>query len=116
MWLARIYRPAIPQAKINRFLQDPLIKILCVALVITVFLAFLGFADWFEGIGIAAAVFLATFVSTFSEYKNEGSFQQLQLEAAKVQNNVFRGGKLQKIVVGDLVVDDLVFLEVLKSQ
>jgi calcium-translocating P-type ATPase len=91
--------------------QDPLIKILCVALVITLFLAFLGFADWFEGIGIAAAVFLATFVSTYSEYKNEGSFQQLQLEAAKIQNNVFREGSLQKVVVGDLVVGDMVFLE-----
>jgi Ca2+-transporting ATPase len=85
---------------------------LCVALVITLFLAFLGFADWFEGIGIAAAVFLATFVSTYSEYKNEGSFQQLQLEAAKIQNNVFREGSLQKVVVGDLVVGDMVFLEV----
>lgn len=85
---------------------------MCVALVITLFLAFLGFADWFEGIGIAAAVFLATFVSTYSEYKNEGSFQQLQLEAAKIQNNVFREGSLQKVVVGDLVVGDMVFLEV----
>lgn len=81
-------------------------------MVITLFLAFLGFADWFEGIGIAAAVFLATFVSTYSEYKNEGSFQQLQLEAAKIQNNVFREGSLQKVVVGDLVVGDMVFLEV----
>jgi hypothetical protein len=39
---------------------------------ITVFLAFLGYAEWFEGVGIATAVFLATFVSTYSEYKNEG--------------------------------------------
>ncbi len=51
--------------------QDPLIKILCVALLITVFLSYLGYAEWFEGVGIAAAVFIATFVSTWSEYKNE---------------------------------------------
>jgi hypothetical protein len=50
-----------------------LIKILCVALSITLFLAFLGYAEWIEGLGIAAAVFLATFVSTYSEYKNEGN-------------------------------------------
>jgi hypothetical protein len=32
------------------------------------FLAILGLAEWIEGIGIAMAVFLATFVSTYSEY------------------------------------------------
>jgi hypothetical protein len=32
------------------------------------FLAMIGFAEWIEGIGIAVAVFIATFVSTYSEY------------------------------------------------
>lgn len=33
------------------------------------FLALLGFAEWIEGFGIGMAVFLATFVSTYSEYE-----------------------------------------------
>jgi Ca2+-transporting ATPase len=61
--------------------------------VITLFLAFLGFCEWYEGVGIFLAVFLATFVSTYSEFKNEASFQQLQLEASRVQNRVFRDGE-----------------------
>lgn len=92
-------------------LQDPLIKILLVALVITVLLAFAGYAEWFEGVGIAVAVFLATFVATYSEYKNESSFQKLQEEASRVQNRVFRNGDLIQVVVGDIVVGDHVLLQ-----
>ena len=57
---------------------DPMIKILCVALLINVVFAVLGQVAWYESVGIAAAVLLATFVSTFSEYKNENAFQKLQ--------------------------------------
>jgi Ca2+-transporting ATPase len=80
-------------AKLIENFDDPLIKILLLALVVTMFLAFLGFCEWYEGVGIFMAVFLATFVSTYSEFKNEASFQQLQLEASRVQNRVFRNGE-----------------------
>ena len=49
--------------------EDPLVKILMVALGITLTLALFGYADWIEGIGIGVAVFLATFVATYSEFK-----------------------------------------------
>jgi len=65
---------------------------LCVALGITTLLAVFGFANWLEGLGIAVAVFLATMVATYSEYKNEQSFQKLQQEASKTMCNVFRWG------------------------
>lgn len=82
-----------------------------VALVITLFLAFMGYAEWFEGIGIAIAVFLATFVSTYSEHKNESSFQKLQEEASLVKNNVFRNGEIKSIFVGEIVVGDHILLQ-----
>ena len=44
---------------------DPMIKILCVALLINVIFTFLGKTEWYESVGIALAVILATFVSTF---------------------------------------------------
>lgn len=92
--------------------KDPLIKILCVALGITTFLAIIGFAEWIEGIGIATAVFIATFVSTYSEYKNEASFQELQRKASQVLCNVFRNGKdLQQVPIDQIVVRDLILLE-----
>ena len=58
-------------------LKDPIIMILIVALLVTLALAALGFAPWYEGLGIAIAVVLATLVATFSEYSNESEFQSL---------------------------------------
>jgi Ca2+-transporting ATPase len=55
--------------KLKENYEDPLIRILMIALAITLLLAFLGYAEWYEGVGIFMAVFLATFVSTYSEYK-----------------------------------------------
>ncbi|EGG19417.1 P-type ATPase [Cavenderia fasciculata] len=82
------------------------------ALVITVALAFFGYAEWFEGVGIASAVFLATFVSTYSEYKNENSFQELQEKASRIKCNVFRNGNhVQQIYAFDVVVGDYILLQ-----
>ena len=54
--------------------NDPIIKILLVALVINLIFVFTGNAEWYEAVGIFVAVLLATFVSTFSEYSNEKAF------------------------------------------
>jgi magnesium-transporting ATPase (P-type) len=97
--------------KLKENFEDPIIRILLVALGITLVLAFLGYADWLEGLGIFVAVFLATFVSTYSEYKNETSFRLLQEQASKIENTVFRNGKPVKVPVGDIVVGDSVLLQ-----
>uniref|UniRef100_A0A6B2KWZ1 Cation-transporting P-type ATPase N-terminal domain-containing protein n=1 Tax=Arcella intermedia TaxID=1963864 RepID=A0A6B2KWZ1_9EUKA len=98
--------------KLKDNFDDPLIKILCVALGITSLLALFGYADWVEGIGIALAVLLATFVSTFSEYKNEETFQKLQSDAGMVRCNVFRGGNdLLSIPITEIVVGDHILLD-----
>jgi len=97
--------------KLKENFEDPIIRILLVALLFTGVLAVLGYADWLEAIGIAAAVFLATVVSTFSEYKNESSFRALQEQASRVQNNVFRSGALKKIFTAEIVTGDFVLLQ-----
>jgi calcium-translocating P-type ATPase len=91
--------------------DDPLIKILCAALVTTLVLAYFGYAEWYEGVGIGSAVFLATFVSTYSEFKNETYFQQLQQKASMVKNNVFRNGSVVSILTTQIVVEDYVVLQ-----
>ena len=90
---------------------DPMIKILCVALIINVIFTFLGQTEWYESVGIAAAVIIATFVSTYSEYKNEGAFQKLQEEASQIVCKVFRSGSLEEIPINDVVVGDCVLLQ-----
>ena len=70
-------------------LKDPIIMILIVALLVTLALAALGFAPWYEGLGIAIAVVAATLIATWSEYSNENEFQRLLEEASKVKVKVF---------------------------
>ena len=48
-------------------LNDPIIKILIIALFIKVIFLFRNF-DWFETLGILIAIFLASIISTLSEY------------------------------------------------
>lgn len=90
---------------------DPMIKILCVALIINVVFAFLGQTEWYESVGIALAVILATFVSTFSEYRNENAFQKLQEEASMIKCKVYRNGDVAEISIDDIVVGDCVILQ-----
>ena len=97
--------------KLKGNFDDPIIKILCVALALNVVFAFLGQAAWFEPVGIALAVLLATFVSTYSEYRNENAFQKLQEEASLIHCKVYREGSLKEIGIDDLVQGDLILLQ-----
>jgi calcium-translocating P-type ATPase len=105
-------------AKLKDNFGDPMIKILCVALAINVVLvigSYMGWiADkmaWYEPVGIAVAILLATLVSTFSEYRNENAFQKLQEEASKIQCKVYRNGEITEIPIDDIVVDDAILLQ-----
>ena len=97
--------------KLLKNLKDPIIVILIVALMITVLLAVLGFAPWYEGLGIAIAVVMATLIASWSEYSNENEFQRLLEEASKVKVKVFRNNTLTEILIDDLVVNDLLLLQ-----
>lgn len=92
-------------------LKDPIIIILIAALLITVVLWIFGYAHWYESVGIALAVVIATVVATWSEYSNEQSFQRLLEEASLIQIKVFRNGHPAEIPIDDLVVGDDVLLQ-----
>lgn len=90
-------------------LGDPIIKILLVALAIKVVFLFRDF-DYFETLGILIAVFLATFISTISEYGSEAAFQRLQEESQQIVVKVLRNGDIVEIPIDDVVVHDIVKL------
>ena len=92
-------------------LKDPMILILCVALAINVVFTLLGHSEWIETLAIAAAVILATLVSTFSEYRNENAFQKLQAEASQIKCKVYRNSKLIELPIDDIVVGDCIILQ-----
>lgn len=91
--------------------DDPIIKILLVALFINVVFVLMGHGEWLETIGILVAVLLATFVAALSEYRNESTFQQLQDEASKITCKVWRDGTLQEIMIDDIVTGDAILLQ-----
>ena len=91
--------------------NNPIIIILCVALLLVLVLSFFDMTEWYEAMAIGLAVLLAVLVSTVSEYKNEASFRQLQYEASRILCNVFRNGTLLRIHIGDLVKGDYLLLQ-----
>jgi Ca2+-transporting ATPase len=92
-------------------LKDPTIIILLISLAIITLLAWFGYAEWYEGVGIAVAVVIATGVATWSEYKNESAFQRLLEEASQIQVKVFRNGGSTQLGIEELVVGDCVLLQ-----
>ena len=91
-------------------LADPIIKILLIALAIKIVFLFRDF-DWFETLGILIAIFLASFISTISEYGSEKAFKKLQEESSKIKCKVKRDNKIVEIPIDDVVKDDLVILQ-----
>ena len=107
----------IKKSKTNTFLSmlieslgDPIIKILLIALMIKTVFLFRNF-DWFETLGILIAIFLASFISTISEYGSEKAFKRLQEESSKLKCRVKRDGKIKEIAIEEIVKDDLVILQ-----
>ena len=89
-------------------LGDPVIKVLLSALAVNLLLLFRN-RDWFETVGIAVSVFLATFISTLSEYGSEAAFARLFEQCGAVFCRV-RRGKVSEIPVEEVVVSDVVLL------
>lgn len=97
-------------SKLIESMSDPIIKILIIALAIKVIFTLRHF-DWYETIGIVISIFVASFISTVSEYGSEKAFKRLQEEASKTKCKVRRNNETKEIAVDDIVIDDIVLLE-----
>lgn len=95
--------------KLIATLGDPIIKILIIALVVKTLFLFQNF-DWYETIGIVIAIFLASFISTISEYGSEKAFEQLQNDASKIKVKAMRNGAVTEVNIDEIVVGDIVLL------
>lgn len=91
-------------------LGDPIIKILLIALAIKVIFLFKD-SDIYETIGIFIAIFLATIISSLSEYGSEKAFEKLNEENSIIKVKVLRNSKRETINIDELVVGDIVYLE-----
>ncbi len=90
---------------------DPIIRILLIALGVNLVFLLSASFSWYEPAGIAAAILIATLVSTISEYGNESAFEKLQSEAARIRCKVRRSGALTEVPIDEVVVGDIVLLQ-----
>lgn len=90
-------------------LGDPIIKILLIALGIKVVFLFQDF-DWFETLGIVIAIFIASFISTISEYGSQQAFKKLENDVEKTDVKVLRNNQVCEIPIDDVVVGDIILL------
>ena len=91
-------------------LGDPIIRILLIALAIKTVVLMKNF-DWYETLGILLAIFMASFISSISEYGSDKAFAKLMEESAKVKCRVLRNGKKVEIPMQEVVRGDFVYLE-----
>ena len=89
--------------------RDPIIRILLGSLVLNVVVR-LGDVNWAECIGIAAAILIATLVSTVSEYSSAAAFDALCRKTEDSVYDVLRAGRWCRICMSDIVVGDVVHL------
>lgn len=98
---------------LNHYLEsfgDPTIKILLVALSLNIIFFIRNF-NWFESIGIAVSIILATFVSSISEYGSQLAFERIMDDASKATCKIWRDNELLKLPVTEAVVGDFIQIE-----
>ncbi len=90
--------------------NDPIIKILLIALGIKIVFLFKN-SNIYETLGIVVAIFIASLISTISEYGSEKAFEKLVEESSKVKCKVKRNSKYIEVILDEVVVGDIVILE-----
>ena len=90
-------------------LSDPIIKVLLFAVILEVIFTFRD-CNWFEVGGIILAIFIATVVSTVSEYGSEKAFLRMQEANSKLYARALRGTEIAEILADDIVVGDILYI------
>lgn len=91
--------------------DDPIIKILLVAVVLSLFGAYFADGSIFDILGIVAAIVLATGLAFINEYRSGKEFDILNAQRDLTGIKVIRDGVTKQIPLREVVVDDLVELE-----
>lgn len=91
--------------------DDPIIKILLVAVVVSAIIAVVKQTGLLDTVAIVAAVMLATGIAFINEYRSGKEFDVLNAERDKTMIKVVRDGLPTSIESLDVVVGDMVMLE-----
>jgi Ca2+-transporting ATPase len=102
-------RPSMWRLYLEKY-EDPMVRILLVAAVVSLILAFVK-QDFLETVGIIAAVVLATTVGFYFERDAARKFDVLTQLGEEQPVKVIRDGRVQEIARRDVVVGDVVMVE-----
>jgi len=91
--------------------RDPTIIVLLAAAILAIGLSVLTGNAPLDGIAILIAVFIATTVGFFNEYRAEQDFERLKAEFERNRATVIRDGRAERITFDQVVVGDVVQLE-----
>ena len=90
---------------------DPMIKLLLAIAGIMLVMAFMGYAEFGELIGIAISVLLVTGISAKTEIASDNEYRKLKDSTKKDVCKVYRNSKVVEIEVDEVVVGDMVILQ-----
>ena len=90
-------------------LNDPVIRILLIALALNLLLMFRR-SDWLETLGIGVSVLVATTISTLSQMGSQSAFARLRQENGRLHCRVLRDGAVCEMPMSEVVVGDVVLL------
>lgn len=93
-------------AKIFSKLKEPLIVILLISGAISLLMGHM-----YDGIGIFAAVTIATTIAVVQEGKSDKAFEKLSQQSDNIRVKVLRDGKIGYIAKNEITVGDIVLLE-----
>ena len=105
---------AEPETFLDKFKDafgDPMIKLLIAIACIMAIMAFLGYAEWGELIGIVVSVLLVTGISAKTEMSSDNEYRKLKDGTKKELCKVYRNGKIVEIEVDDVVVGDRIIIQ-----
>ncbi len=91
--------------------DDPIIKILLFAVVVSTVVSLIQGEGLFDTMGIIIAVFLATGIAFINEYRSSREFDVLNAHRDDVSVKVIRDGRPVSVATRDIVVGDLILLE-----
>ena len=91
--------------------DDPIIRILLLAVGISAVVAIIKGSSLLDTIGIIAAVFLSTGIAFFNEYRSSREFDILNAHRDEMAVRVIRDGHPQHVQAREIVVGDLILLE-----
>ena len=111
---ANVMTPPVRDPLWKQYLEkfdDPIIRILLLAVAVSMLVSFVKGSGFLDTIGIIVAILLSTGIAFFNEYRSSKEFDILNAHRDDVEIKVIRNGHPASVPSRDIVVGDQVLVE-----